>query len=258
MRPLPSAFGDQRRPAASRAALCSCHLARTRGSSALTNSKYSHGLGQPGPGRRVRAQQADALPQDRRPPGHQPVPAADDLVPDVVGHPVVVPPRAGLALPADHADAHQVAHAAGHSGRAGLQLVGRVRRRSSRPESVASSAAKTRAGIRGMPGLDQDRRESLDELGLDGRLAPAAGASAGRAAPARSASGTRCRRLPAGCAGLRSHAAGLPAVQAPPAVRGPVRAPVRTAPPRWQRAAGVARRALRAPGQRLAASECFM
>src|SRR5213592_3157085 len=51
-------------------------------------------LGHPLAGRGVRADQVDALADQRGPPAHDLVPHPDQVVPHVAGHPVVVPARA--------------------------------------------------------------------------------------------------------------------------------------------------------------------
>src|SRR5258708_12119785 len=52
--------------------------------------EISHRLGNPGPGRRVRAEDRDPLPQDPRPPGHGAVAEGNELIPDVIQPPAVM------------------------------------------------------------------------------------------------------------------------------------------------------------------------
>src|ERR1700733_8602427 len=59
-----------------------------------------HGLGHPGPGGGVRAEDVDAVAHHPGPPRHLPVAEGDHVLPDVLGHPVVVAARARLPRPA--------------------------------------------------------------------------------------------------------------------------------------------------------------
>jgi len=74
--------------------------------SAVMNSKNSTDSRKRAPAG-VRAEHLGAVAQAVGPLDEQPVALGDGLVPDVVGHVVVVAPGAGLAAPGDQADLGQ-------------------------------------------------------------------------------------------------------------------------------------------------------
>jgi len=126
-------------------------------------------IGEPVAGRRVRAEQLDALPGGDRPLGQHLVPADGNLIPEVVEQQVHVTPAAGLALAADHPQLGQVTDGTGDGCRAGAQQPGQLG--GGQPAGVGDQhGGEHPGGHRRHARLHQDSGESLDK-GPDGLLA---------------------------------------------------------------------------------------